>query len=255
MTALENPLKTKLAKGEPVFGTMVTMPSVGLTQTLAAAGFDWLVFDMEHGPMTIESVHGMINATAATGCVPLVRLPTVAPWLAKPALDAGALGLLFPMVETPDKAAEAVAAATYPPKGRRGFGPFYAHKRWGVSMLDYARQADAAILKVLFIEHIEAIGRIDEILATDGIDVAFVAPFDLSQSMGKPGDFDAPEFRDAMARAEVAVNASATVLGGLATSADHGRAMLERGYKFLMLGFDGLIIDGAARAMLDGVRS
>jgi 4-hydroxy-2-oxoheptanedioate aldolase len=255
MATLENPLKRKLANGEGVLGTMITMPSVGLAQVLAAAGFDWLAFDMEHGPMTIESVHGMINATAASDCVPLVRLPATTPWIAKTALDAGALGLLFPMVETAEQAAEAVAAATYPPKGRRGFGPFHAPERWGVSMLDYARDADAAILKVLFIEHIDAIGRIDDILATDGIDVAFIAPFDLSQSLGKPGDFDTPEFRDALARAEVAVKSSAAHLGGLATNAEHGRAMLERGYKFLMLGFDGLIIQGAARAILDGVKS
>lgn len=255
MGTLENPLKTKLAAGEAVLGTMITMPSAGLAQILGAAGFDWLAFDMEHGPMTIESVHGMINATAASTAIPLVRLPATTPWLAKTALDAGALGLLFPMVETPEAAAEAVAAATYPPGGRRGFGPFHAPERWGLSMLDYARAADEAILKVLFIEHIDAIGRIDEILAVPGIDVAFVAPFDLSQSLGRPGDFDAPQFRDALTRAEAAVTASPARLGGLATTADQGRAMLERGYKFLMLGFDGLIIDGAARAILDGVRA
>ena len=255
MAGLENPLKTKLDAGEAVLGTMITMPSPGLAQLLAAAGFDWLAFDMEHGPMTIESVHAMINATAASTCVPLVRLPATTPWLAKTALDAGALGLLFPMVETPEAAKEAVAAATYPPKGRRGFGPFHAPERWGVSMLDYARDADAAMLKVLFIEHIDAIARIDEILAVDGIDVAFVAPFDLSQSLGKPGDFDDPDFAAALTRAEAAVLQSKAKLGGLATTADQGRTMLERGYKFLMLGFDGLIIDGAARAILDGVKS
>ena len=234
---------------------MITMPSVGLTQILAGAGFDWIAFDMEHGPMSIESVHNMINATAPSGCVPLVRLPATTPWLAKTALDAGALGLLFPMVETPETAAEAVAAATYPPAGRRGFGPFHAPERWGVSMLDYARDADGAMLKVLFIEHIDAIARIDEILAVDDIDVAFLAPFDLSQSLGKPGEFDTPEFLEALAHAEIAVKSSPAALGGLATSADHGRAMIERGYTFLMLGFDGLIIDGAARALLGGVRS
>ena len=255
MAGLENPLKAKLAAGEAVLGTMTTMPSIGLAQLLAAAGFDWLAFDMEHGPMSIESVHGMINATAASNCVPLVRLPATTPWLAKPVLDAGALGLLFPMVETPEQAKEAVAAATYPPKGRRGFGPFHAPERWGVSMLEYAEGADAAMLKVLFIEHIDAIARIDEILAVDGIDVAFVAPFDLSQSLGKPGDFDDPDFQAALNRAEAAVLQSSAKLGGLATTADQGRAMLERGYKFLMLGFDGLIIDGAARAILDGVRA
>lgn len=254
MAALVNPLKEKLAKDQAVLGTMITMPSAGLAQILAAAGFDWLAFDMEHGPMGIEAVHGMINATAASNCVPLVRVPATTPWIAKPALDAGALGLLFPMVETADQAAEAVAAATYPPDGRRGFGPFYAPERWGLSMLDYARAADQAILKVLFIEHIDAVGHAEEILAVPGIDVAFVAPFDLSQSLGRPGDFEHPEFQDALARAEAAVAASKAHLGGLAATADQGRAMLDRGYRFLMLGFDGLIIDQAARSILEGMK-
>ena len=254
MSGLLNPLKQKLAADEAVFGTMITMPSPSLAQLLAAAGFDWLAFDMEHGPMSIESVHNMINATAPSECVPLVRVPTTSPWIAKPALDAGALGLLFPMIETPEQATEAVAAATYPPAGRRGFGPFHAPQRWGVSMADYAGEADEAILKVVFIEHIDAVERADEILGVEGIDVAFVAPFDLSQSLGAPGDFESSEFQEALTRAEAAVLASTAKLGGLAATADKGRAMLERGYRFLMMGFDGMIIDEAARAILDGVK-
>ncbi len=254
MAELINPLKAKLAAGEPVFGTMITMPAPGLAQILASAGFDCLIFDMEHGPMGIEAVQAMINATAISDCVPLVRVPSTQPWMAKPALDAGALGLLFPMVNSPEIAEEAIAAATYPPVGKRGFGPFYAPSRWGMNMAEYAAGADAAILKVLFIEHIDAVERAEEILAVEGIDVAFVAPYDLSQSLGAPGDFERAEFQDALMRAEAAVLASNAKLGGLAATTDAGRAMLDRGYSFLMLGFDGLIIDEAARSILEGVR-
>ncbi|MBT6094316.1 MAG: 2,4-dihydroxyhept-2-ene-1,7-dioic acid aldolase [Rhodospirillaceae bacterium] len=254
MTTLINPVLEKLARDEAVLGTIVTVPSPALVQILAGSGFDWLTFDMEHGPMSIETVHAMINATTPTACVPTVRITTTAPWLAKPVMDAGALGVMFPMVQTPELAADAVAATNYPPVGVRGFAPIYTSYRWNVDMGTYAESANQAVMNILLIEHIEAVNRVDEILAVPGIDVAFVAPYDLSQSLGIPGAFDRPEFQEALARAEKAVLASSAKLGGLAPSNDDGRAMLDRGYRFLSLAYDGQIIDQASRAFIDGVR-
>lgn len=252
--SLHNPVKALLAAGGTACGTLVTLPSAPLAQLLTAVGFDWLCFDMEHGPMSPETVHAMIAATAAGETVPLVRVPATTPWLVKPALDAGALGIIFPFVSSPEAATEAAAATHYPPTGRRGFGPFLAPARWGVSMADYAAQADQEMLTVVMVETREAVERVDEILAIDGIDVAFVAPFDLSQSLGCPGEFDNPIFVEALATAERRILDAGVVLGGLAVDPSVGEAMRSRGYRFLMLAFDGLIIDRAFRSFLDQVR-
>jgi len=255
MTTLVNPLKEKIAAGETTFGTLVTMPSAPHLQVLAAAGFDWVWIDTEHGPMSPETVHNMINATAPSATVPLVRVPATMPWMVKPALDAGALGIVFPFVSSPETAAEAAAAVRYPPEGVRGFGPFLAPSRWGVSMAEYAASANAAILCVVMIETREAVERAEEILAQPGIDIAFVAPFDLSQSLGCPGEFDNPMFVDALAAAERSILDAGLVLGGMALDETIGRAMMDRGYRFLMLSADGLILDGACRLFIDAMRA
>lgn len=251
---LTNPLKQKLARGETCLGTMVTMPSAPLVQLLAGCGFDWVLIDMEHGPIGPESMQSMITATAPSGSVPLVRVPATDPWMTKIPLDAGALGLFFPMVTSVERTRDAVSASTYPPIGTRGFGPFNATSRWNINRSNYVAEADAVLLRVIMIEHVEAIDVIDDMVSVEGFDVAFIAPFDLSQSLGCAGDFDHPDFRRAVAKAEKAITASNVVMGGLAPTTEAGKAMEERGYRFLMMGYDGLIIETAARQLVEQMR-
>lgn len=246
-----NPLRRKLRAGSPAFGTLVSMPSPQLVQLLAGAGFDWLIIDMEHGVIGIESAQAMINATAVSGCVPLVRVAWNVHWLAKPALDAGALGIVVPMVRSAAEAAAAVAACRYPPAGERGWGPFYAPSRWGLDAMSYTAIADEAVLRVVLIEHVEAVENIEEIVAVEGLDVALVAPFDLSVSLGIPGRFDEPAFREAVARAERAILDSPVVLGGLAADAEAARALVERGHRFVLLSYDSALVTRAAQALLE----
>jgi 4-hydroxy-2-oxoheptanedioate aldolase len=255
MADLINPLKVKLVNDEPVIGTILTMPSPHVTQLFSASGFDWLLIDREHGAIDADSMQAMINVTKGTDTVPLVRVPVDETWIAKTALDAGALGIFFPLIVNAEQARAAVAATKYPPAGTRGFGPFYAPSRWGMSMADYAASADQGILRILMIEHTEAVRNIDEILDVPGIDVAFIAPFDLSQSLDIPGQFEHPDFIDAVKRLEQAISKSGVTLGGLAATPEKGRDMIDHGYKVLMMGFDTLIIETAARDILDKLRS
>jgi len=254
---LRNPVKEKLAAGGRQFGTLVSMPSPNVAQVLAGSGFDWLWFDLEHGPIPFDALQGMINATAtgAASCTPIVRVPNGEHWMVKPVLDSGALGVVFPFVETAEEAAENVAATRYPPAGKRGFGPFYAGSRWGLGLREYAEQADDAILRVMMLESAEAVRNADEIMAVEGIDVAFLAPFDLSQSLGVPGEFDSSVFQDALATLEAAVAKSDAALGTLVLDAERGRMMMERGYRFVMLSLDIALIEGAARGLIDAVSS
>lgn len=247
-------LKARLRAGERLYGTMVTMPSPQLGQLLAAAGFDWLLIDLEHGAISVEGAQAMIAATAVADCAPLVRVAWTVPWLAKPLLDGGALGVVFPMVRTTDEAREAVAACRYAPDGERGWGPFYAPARWGLSAFGYTAVANDAVVAAILIEHIDAVRNIEAILAVPGIDVAIIAPYDLSTSLGKPGAFDDPEFVAAVESTEQAILASTVALGGVAPTIDRARAQAERGYRFIMLAYDALLVDRMARDLLTAVR-
>ncbi|MBT4887926.1 MAG: hypothetical protein HON65_00025 [Rhodospirillales bacterium] len=253
---LTNRIKEKLNAGETAFGTLVSMPSPHLVQLLAGAGFDWLWFDLEHGPIPFDALHSMINATAVADghTVPITRVPADELWTVKPVLDSGSLGVIFPFVETAQQAIDAIAATRYPPGGKRGFGPFYAASRWGLGLREYAEQADDAILRVVMLESKAAVDNAEEIMAVEGIDVAFLAPLDLSQSLGVPGQFDAPIYKEALAHLEACVKKTNAVMGTLGLDAQQANEKIKQGYKFIMLSVDAALIDSAARGLLNSVK-
>jgi 4-hydroxy-2-oxoheptanedioate aldolase len=248
-----NPLKARLAADKPAIGITISMPSVHTTQVLAACGFDWLFLDMEHGPIGIEAVHAMITATSGSRAAPVVRVPWNVHWLVKPVLDAGAMGIIFPMIRSAADAEEAVRAVRYPPTGQRGFGPFSAPLRFGLTMQTYADPADAEILSILLIEHRDAVDAIEQIVAVQGVDACLIAPFDLAMSYGYRDGPDHDEVRAAIARAERAVVNSRVHLGGLALTAETANAMIERGYRLILTGFDILLLQRGAAAILSGI--
>ena len=171
-----NRLKQLWRDGRPTFGAIATIPSIQTVQIMARSGIDWIVVDLEHGPIDLGSAHAMITATAGTPCIPLARIAANEPWLAKAPMDIGALGINFPMICSAKDAEKAVRSVRYPPKGDRLWGPFHAPFRWGVSMPDYMATADDDMICMITIEHVEAVERIDEIMATPGIDLAVIAP-------------------------------------------------------------------------------
>lgn len=245
-----NRLKAKLQAGQCASAFMVTMPSVTQVQVLAASGVDCLILDMEHGPIDLQTLHAMVAATRGSAAVPIVRVPWTAPWLVKPVLDTGAMGINFPMVSDAETARATVASVRYPPLGSRGHAPSYAPIRWGIPTADYLKLADREILNLITIEEPEAIRRLDEILAVPGIDAVAIASFDLSLSMGIPGQFDHPDLRHLVAEAEAKVRRAGLPLGGVALSAAAARAKRAAGYQLLLVGFDVLMIEGAARTAI-----
>jgi 4-hydroxy-2-oxoheptanedioate aldolase len=249
-----NPLKARWRSGETTYGVLVTMPSVPMMQLLARAGFDWLIVDLEHGPIDIETAHAMIAATSGTPAVPLLRVPHTTPWLAKTALDAGAFGIVFPMVNSATDAREAVRATKYPPAGERAWGPFYAPARFGLSMPRYMQAANDEVVTLALIEHPEAVANVEEIVGEPGLDVAIIGIFDLAVSLGRPGQLDHPDVRGAVARAEEAILRSDVALGGVALSPAQAREMAARGYRMLGLGFDWTLVQRGAAQVLDGLR-
>ena len=240
-------MKQRLRNGETLAGYVATIPSAVSVQAMAAAGADWLVIDQEHGAIGPESLQAMIAATAGTWCAPLVRVPRRDEAWVKPALDLGAEGIVFPMIRTAEEAAECVSLVRYPPHGRRGWGPFIAHARWGVGLFDYMPQRDEETICMLLIETRAAVENIEAICRVEGVDCMSIAQFDLSTELGVPGRFDAPEFREAFMHAERVILDAGIPLGGAALTREQTRELLERGHRLPLHAFDVLILGSAVR--------
>lgn len=235
----------------PLAGFVNLIPSSVATQALAAAGADVVLIDQEHGPIGPESLHAMIAATAGTSCSPWVRVPRCDEAYVKTALDAGAEGIVFPLVSTAEMAAECVALTRYPPEGRRGWGPFVAHSRWGVDLFNYLDQQGGETVCTLLIETREAIDNIGEICQVEGIDCLTIAPFDLSADLGVPGRLTAPELVEAVAHAERVIGESGIPLGGAALTQDQTQALVKKGYRLLWHAFDVLVLEQSVRQAVE----
>ncbi|MBQ1497301.1 MAG: aldolase [Sphingomonas sp.] len=242
-------LKAKLAAGETAIGSWLTLPSVAIAEILALAGFDWLVVDLEHSVTSIDVAGDMIRVIDLCGVSPLVRLTSNDPDQIKRVMDAGAHGIVVPMVTNAEEARQAVAATRYAPAGIRGVGLARA-QGYGATFRDYLDwQARGGPIVIAQIEHIDAVDALEEILAVDGIDAFIIGPYDLSASMGLPGQFDHPDFVAAMAR----IAATATRLGktsGLHVvepGAEGLRKAHAAGHRFIAYSVDIRMLDVAAR--------
>ena len=240
-------LRDRLGAGATLRGVIAVIPSAVATQAMAAAGADFVIVDREHGPIGRESLHAMIAATAGTGCAPLVRVPAIDAGEVKLALDAGAEGVVFPLVRSAQDAERCVALMTYPPEGVRGWGPMVAHARHGTTLAAYAAEVAPHLTCCVLLETAEAVQAADAILAVDGVDLAVLAPYDLSTALGVPGRFDAPAFVDAVAAIERAAAARGVPLGGVALTAERGAELERAGYRVLVQGIDSaMLAEGVA---------
>src|SRR5215470_15425002 len=249
-----NRLRQLWREGRPTFGAIATIPSVQTVQIMANCGLDWIVVDLEHGPIDLTAAHAMIVATSGTPCVPFARIAANEPHLAKAPMDIGALGINFPMITSRAEAEKAVRSVRYPPRGDRLWGPFHAPFRWGQSMPDYMATADDEMLCMITIEHVDAVDRIDEIMATPGIDIAVIGPGDLATSINKRGQMDDPELLELIARAEAGILRSGVSIGGVARTADQANRLIDRGYRAIALGFDWSLFQRGIMASFEGIR-
>jgi 2-keto-3-deoxy-L-rhamnonate aldolase RhmA len=249
-----NRVKEMLQAGKVTIGPIVMIPSGPVASLLSRSGFDWLWIDMEHGAISIETAQYMIDATKGSSTVPLVRIPWNHHWLAKPALDAGAMGVITPLVNTKEEAALSVAALRYPPEGVRGFGPLsFAAARWGLSVPEYTKVANKEILAIVQIEDIEAVNRIDEILSVPGIDLVFVGMVDLSGSMGLLGQTSHSEVEEAAQKVLAAAKRSRIPAGIMALTPDEINKRIEEGFQFIAVTSDALMLESAAKRLLKWV--
>ena len=249
-----NRVKELLQAGKPTIGPIVQIPSAPVAALPSQAGFDWLWLDMEHGPIGIETVHQMIQATKGTPTVPLVRIPWNHHWLAKPVLDVGAMGVITPMVNSKEEATAAVAALRYPPEGVRGFGPVFAASQWGLSVPDYAKVANKEILAIVLIEDIKAVENIAEILAVPGVDLVFIGMFDLSGSMGLLGQTSHPKVEEAAQKVLAAAKRARVPAGIISLTPEDINRRIAQGFQFIAVGVDALFLTSAAKGLLGQIK-
>src|SRR5437773_6640279 len=212
-----NQVKEKLKRGEPALGAWLSLPSVPSARIMARLGFDWLVVDMEHTAHNPVLMADMVATIADAGTsAPIVRVPGNSVEWFKWVLDAGAWGVVVPMVNTREEAQQAVAYAKYPPLGTRSIGGAFGPYGFGITdWPSYARAANDEILVIVQIESAQALQNLDEILSVPGIDVAFVGPNDLHAQLGLTPSSDGaePEFLEALERIKAAARNHRVVTG------------------------------------------
>lgn len=228
-----NRMKEQLLQGKAAFGVSVMIPSVQIVEMVGKLGFDWVLIDCEHGAISLETVELMAIAAQAGGLIPVVRPPKNDPETILQYMDRGVMGIQAPHVSTAEEARAVVSAVKYHPLGARSLavGTRSANYGFGITLGEYTQQANAEILVCVQIEDKEALNRINAIAGVEGIDVLFIGPSDLSQSLGQPGNAEHPVVQKAMREAFAAVVSSGKAAGTAGSFAVAGRR-LEQGVTY-----------------------
>lgn len=245
MLAPRNEFKKRLLAGEQLHGLWLSLASGIASETMSLVGFDWLLFDSEHAPVEVAGLQPLLQAAAVGSSAAVVRPAWNDKVLIKRILDIGAQTVLVPFVQTPEEAAEAVAATRYPPKGIRGVSGASRASRFGTAK-NYFDVANDEICVLVQVETGEALERVEEIAAVEGVDGVFIGPSDLAASLGylgRPGDAAVQSvLKDAAAR----IVAAGKAPGILATNVEDARRYISWGYRFVAGGIDaGLLMRGA----------
>jgi len=249
----ESALRKSLLEGRPVVGATVTVPNVDTALTLANAGFDFLWIEMEHGPITLESLRAILLATRGAKAIPITRVPANETWLAKRVLDEGSLGVVFPFTGTRELAERAVASCRYPPLGVRGFGPALALSRYGMGAPEYVRFANENVVVVVIIEEKEAVENIEAIASVPGLGVLFVGVNDLSYSLGVGGRTTDPLVEQALAKVLEAGRRHGVPVGYPTGNPTEINRRIAQGFRFFQASSDVGLMAGAARDLLSKV--
>ncbi len=249
-------LKEKLHKNIPTIGSWITIGDPSVAEIMARAGFDWLTVDLEHSAITLREARDLIRVIELSGVIPLVRVGANDPLIIKRVMDAGAHGVIVPMVNTREDAMRAVASVKYPPKGTRGVGLGRA-QGYGFTFPKYKKWLDKESVVIVQIEHIDAIKNLEKILSVPGVDGSMIGPYDLSGSLGHPGESERKDVQDAISRYEAICKKMKKPMGFHVVQPDVEKAKkyLAKGYTFLSLSFDALFLGLHARSVLGELKS
>ncbi len=243
--------RRRLLAGDKLYGTMVTLQSPELVETLCYLGFDWLFIETEHAPLLPLAVQDIVRAAGTTPC--LVRLSRSDEISIKRALDAGAAGIIVPQVNSAAHARLIVSFAKYAPMGSRGIGLSRASMH-GLNFANYLREANQATSIIVQAEHVDAVENIEEICAVEGIDAVLVGPYDLSASLNKTGQLDHPDVRKAINHVRDVCLARGMRLGFFGATPELVTPRAEQGFNLLCSGADVAVFAAAARELLSSLK-
>jgi len=240
-------LKQKLKNNELTIGSWIMMGDSMSVEVMALAGFEWLVVDIEHTPIDMETVKTLIITIQANSMKALVRVSKNEEVVIKKVLDMGADGIIVPMVSSKEDAIQAVEYAKYPPIGKRGVGLYRASK-YGTNFEAYKKWVDEELVIIAQIEHIDAVNNIDEIVKVEGIDGTIIGPYDLSGSMGYPGEFEREDVKEAVVKVldRCKIHNMPSGFHVVDTEPDKLNEKIEQGCTFLAYGIDYFFMRDAA---------
>ena len=242
-----NRMKEKIARGEPALGCSVMFPSPQIVEMLGHAGFDWVLIDCEHGSIGLGDVEVMAMAADAVGITPIARPRSNSPSDIQSVMDRGVMGVQVPHVNTAEDARRAVASVKFGPGAMRGLAAGTRPDAWGLGarMPDFTRAANAQSLVCVQLEHEAAIRNVEEILSVEDVDVFFIGPSDLSQSMGFPGNPKAPAVAKAIDETLAKIVAAGRAPGMPAT-AETLQEVVGKGCRYIYTHLPRLIGSGAS---------
>lgn len=236
----------------PSYGAWLNLPDLYSAEMIARMGFDWICIDLQHGLISYSHLLALIPAVSGTGTTPLVRVTSNDAGQIGRALDAGAHGVIIPMVNTAAEAASAVAACRYPPQGVRSCGPMRGAMLEG---FEYLTTANSEVACVAMIETREGLANVEAIAKTPGLDGLFIGPMDLCYGLGiAPGSFGDPAYVDAVERIRQACVGAGIAAGMFGYNAALSRASLENGFQFSSIGSDANFLREGAKQAFDAAR-
>ena len=249
----ENRLRTLWQNDQAAVNGWLAFPNSFSAEVMAHQGWDTLTIDLQHGVIDYQAMVGMLQAISTTATVPIVRVPWLEPGALMKALDAGAYGVICPMVNTREDAQKLIAWTNYAPQGTRSFGPVRASLYGGA---DYATQANRTVVRFAMIETAQALDNLDAILSVEGLDAIYIGPSDLSLALGCKPVFDDVDPPVAQAIAHILERAQAHgVKAGVHNGRpDVARARIEMGFRFVTVGSDARILAAGSQELLAAMR-
>ena len=249
----ENRLRTLWKADQAAVNGWLAIPNAFAAEVMAHQGWDTLTIDMQHGVIDYAGMVGMLQAISTTATVPVVRVPWLEPGILMKTLDAGAYGVICPMINTREEAQRFVAYTSYAPKGSRSFGPVRALLYGGA---DYPAAANDTIVRFAMIETAQALDNLDAILSVEGLDAIYIGPSDLSLSLGCRPVFDDVDPKAAEAIDHIVARAKAHgVVAGIHNGrADVARARVAKGFRFVTLGSDARLLAAGSQELLSAMR-
>lgn len=241
-------LKQKIRNNELTLGTWLTIPHQSVVEILSTAGFEWITIDIEHSALSMSDIISMIGHIQGNNMKALVRIYDNDPIIIKRVLDAGADGIIVPMVKNREEAQQIIDSVYYPPHGKRGVGLSRA-QGYGTQFDSYKDSIEDNIIIIAQIEHIDAINNLEEIISIPEIDATLIGPYDLSASMGKPGQYHLPEIKKAIEKYDSICDKHNVPKGAHVISSNYQDTQdkINLGYSFLAFSLDFFFLGDKAR--------